>query len=59
MSALPRSSAWAIYRRLLRYARPYLGVFMIGVLGMILFAATNSALAYLCLLYTSPSPRDA
>ena len=38
---------WSIYRRLLRYARPYLGVFMIGVLGMLLFAATESALAYL------------
>ncbi len=40
-------SSWAIYRRLLRYARPYVGVFMIGVLGMLLFAATESALAYL------------
>jgi subfamily B ATP-binding cassette protein MsbA len=40
-------SSWAIYRRLLRYAKPYVGVFMIGVLGMLLFAATESALAYL------------
>jgi subfamily B ATP-binding cassette protein MsbA len=38
---------WSIYRRLLRYARPYVGVFLIGVLGMILFAATETALAYL------------
>ena len=37
---------WSIYRRLLRYARPYLGVFMIGVLGMILYAATEWAFAY-------------
>jgi len=43
----PGNTAWSIYRRLLRYARPYIGVFLIGVLGMILFAATNSALAYL------------
>ncbi|HLN49385.1 MAG TPA: lipid A export permease/ATP-binding protein MsbA [Steroidobacteraceae bacterium] len=43
----PNNTAWAIYRRLLRYARPYIGVFLIGVVGMILFAATNSALAYL------------
>jgi ATP-binding cassette, subfamily B, bacterial MsbA len=43
----PANTAWSIYRRLLRYARPYTGVFLIGVLGMILFAATNSALAYL------------
>ncbi len=41
------STAWAIYRRLLRYARPYIGVFLIGIAGMLLFAATNSALAYL------------
>ncbi|MDP9083453.1 MAG: lipid A export permease/ATP-binding protein MsbA [Pseudomonadota bacterium] len=38
---------WAIYRRLLKYAKPYLGVFLIGVLGAILFAASNAALAYL------------
>ncbi len=38
---------WLIYKRLLKYAKPYAGVFMIGVLGMILFAATDSALAYL------------
>jgi subfamily B ATP-binding cassette protein MsbA len=31
----------------LRYARPYVGVFLIGVLGMILFAASQWALAYL------------
>jgi subfamily B ATP-binding cassette protein MsbA len=43
--------SWRIYRRLLRYARPYAGVFMIGVLGMILFAATDSALAYLVKLF--------
>jgi len=41
------ASSWSIYRRLLRYARPYVGVFLIGVLGMILFAATQAALAYL------------
>ncbi len=39
--------AWLIYRRLLRYARPYIGPFMIGVCGMVLFAATESALAWL------------
>ena len=27
----PGSDSWSIYRRLLRYARPYRGVFMIGV----------------------------
>ena len=43
----PENTSWSIYRRLLRYARPYIGVFLIGVLGMMLFAATNAALAYL------------
>ena len=38
---------WSIYRRLFKYAKPYLGVFLIGVLGALLFAASNSALAYL------------
>ncbi len=39
--------SWAVYRRLLRYARPYAGVFLIGVLGMILFSATQAGLVYL------------
>ena len=38
---------WSIYLRLLGYAKPYIGAFMIGVLGMILFAATQSGLVYL------------
>jgi len=36
----------AVYRRLLRYVRPHLGTFMIGVAGMALFAATDAALSY-------------
>jgi subfamily B ATP-binding cassette protein MsbA len=43
----PAGDFWSIYRRLLKYAKPYLGVFLIGVLGAILFAASNAALAYL------------
>jgi subfamily B ATP-binding cassette protein MsbA len=39
--------SWSIYRRLLKYATPHLGVFLIGVLGASLFAASNVALAYL------------
>jgi subfamily B ATP-binding cassette protein MsbA len=48
-ATLPRPGAgsWSIYRRLLKYAKPYLGVFLIGVLGAILFAVSNAALAYL------------
>jgi ATP-binding cassette, subfamily B, bacterial MsbA len=42
-----RGDAWPVYRRLVKYATPYLGVFLIGVLGSILFAGSNAALAYL------------
>ena len=49
----PDNSSWSIYRRLLRYARPYVGVFLIGVLGMILFAASQWALAYLVKTFMS------
>ena len=35
----------AIYRRLLSYARPHLGMWLIGVLGMLLFAATDGSFA--------------
>jgi subfamily B ATP-binding cassette protein MsbA len=47
--AVPKTvgDSWSIYRRLLKYAKPYLGVFLIGVLGASLFAASNVALAYL------------
>jgi subfamily B ATP-binding cassette protein MsbA len=47
--AVPKTAgdSWSIYRRLLKYATPYLGVFLIGVLGASLFAASNVALAYL------------
>jgi len=47
------NSSWSIYRRLLRYARPYSGVFLVGVLGMILFAASQWALAYLVKTFMS------
>jgi subfamily B ATP-binding cassette protein MsbA len=43
----PGGDAWSIYRRLLKYARPYVPVFLVGVLGAILFASSNAALAYL------------
>jgi ATP-binding cassette, subfamily B, bacterial MsbA len=52
---LPKRSntSWSIYRRLLRYAKPYTGVFLIGVLGMVLFAASQWALAYLVKTFMS------
>ncbi len=51
-----------VYRRLLGYARPHMGMFSIGVLGMTLFAATDSALAYLVKVFlggsfVEPDPR--
>jgi subfamily B ATP-binding cassette protein MsbA len=46
-SSKPDGDYWSIYVRLLRYAKPYTGAFLIGVLGMILFAATQSGLVYL------------
>ncbi len=39
--------ALQIYKRLLRYARPHLGMFMIGVVGMLMFAASDAALVWL------------
>ncbi|NNM60587.1 MAG: lipid A export permease/ATP-binding protein MsbA [Steroidobacteraceae bacterium] len=40
-----RGNPWAVYRRLLSYARPHLGVYLLGVLGMMLYAATEAGLA--------------
>ena len=39
--------AGRVYRRLLAYARPHLGMFLIGVVGMALFAATGPGFAWL------------
>ena len=46
---LPRwtaSGLW-IYRRLLAYARPHWPMFLLGVFGMVLFAAVDTGLAWL------------
>jgi subfamily B ATP-binding cassette protein MsbA len=43
----PTTDGWAIYRRLLKYAKPYSGVFFVGVLGAIIFAAANASLVIL------------
>ena len=47
MSPSPTSdiNAVKVYRRLLTYAWPFRGTFLIGVLGMALFAATDGTLA--------------
>ena len=41
------ADATQVYRRLLAYARPHLGMFLIGMLGMAIFAATDASLAWL------------
>ena len=42
----PVVSAGKTYRRLLAYARPHLGIYLIGVVGMVLYAATDAAVAW-------------
>jgi subfamily B ATP-binding cassette protein MsbA len=39
------AGAWPAYRRLLGYLRPHRAVFLLGVVGMILFAATDAGWA--------------
>jgi ATP-binding cassette, subfamily B, bacterial MsbA len=57
-----KADSWLIYRRLLRYAKPYTGMFLIGVLGAMLFAASNASLVYLVKTFlngafVSPNPK--
>src|SRR5215470_568217 len=40
-------NAGRVYRRLLGYARPHLGYFLLGIVGMALFAATGPGFAWL------------
>jgi len=54
--------AGKVYRRLLGYARPHLRMFMIGVVGMVLFAATDALLVvlvqkFLAGAFVAPDPR--
>lgn len=47
MSQSPAASdAGAVYRRLLGYARPHWGMFMIGVLGMLMYASVSTITAW-------------
>ena len=46
-AAVSTTDGWAIYRRVIKYARPHAGMFFVGVLGAILFAVSNASLAYL------------
>jgi subfamily B ATP-binding cassette protein MsbA len=50
MNAAPpvaQIDAGRVYRRLLSYARPHLGMFLIGIVGMAIFAATGPGFAWL------------
>ena len=38
--------AWSVYGRLLRYARPYVGMYLLGVLGMMMYAGTDLLIIY-------------
>jgi subfamily B ATP-binding cassette protein MsbA len=58
----PVVSAGKTYRRLLAYARPHLGIYIIGVVGMVLYAATDAAVAwfvkfFLKYSFVNPDPR--
>ncbi len=50
-TALVVANPGQVYRRLLGYARPWLGTFLIGVVGMAMFAATDALLAYLVKIF--------
>jgi subfamily B ATP-binding cassette protein MsbA len=43
--AVLTSSAWQTYKRLLSYVRPHRGMFLLGVLGAVLFAASMVSFA--------------
>jgi subfamily B ATP-binding cassette protein MsbA len=45
--AVSGTDAMQVYRRLLRYAWPYRGQFLIGVFGMLLYAASTLLVTYL------------
>jgi subfamily B ATP-binding cassette protein MsbA len=52
----------SVYRRLLAYARPWRGTFMIGVAGMALYASTEAGIAwfvdqFLKYAFVDPDPR--
>lgn len=44
MAPQPITSSWQVYKRLLKYVRPYLWIFAVGVLANTLFAAIDSQL---------------
>ncbi|HXC58957.1 MAG TPA: lipid A export permease/ATP-binding protein MsbA [Steroidobacteraceae bacterium] len=60
--AASRADVRLVYRRLLGYARPWRGLFLIGVLGMVLYASTEAGIAwfvdkFLKYAFVQPDPR--
>jgi len=43
----PQYAGMAVYRRLLRYVRPYWTIFLLAITGMVLFALTEVAFAWI------------
>lgn len=43
----PQGSGWAVYKRLIKYVKPFLGIFLIAVFANIIFSAVDSYFAYL------------
>ena len=42
----------------LSYFRPHLGLFLLDMACALMISVVDLAFPYICLLYTSPSPRD-
>lgn len=45
--AAEASASLRIYLRLLGYVRPYIGMFLLSILGFLIFASTQPMLAYI------------
>lgn len=45
--AKPQGSGWEVYKRLIRYVKPFLGTFLIAVVANIAFSGIDSTFAYL------------
>ena len=47
MSESPKNSSWQVYKRLLGYAKPYMGYFFMSILGLSIVALSQPAFAKL------------
>ena len=46
-SEAEQSSSLKIYFRLLGYVKPYIGIFLLSILGFLIFASTQPMLGYI------------